>query len=168
MSALPSSAPSQSTKSSWQCCRCLCSNTNKKHCSLCLSYRDRVTPLITLQAKENAMDIVDCHRHSHSHSHGSYDDKNENTYPNFTAKEKKRKTATCGTNDIWGLTQNRLERYCTDVLLARLTKVRHLTCERVRPLSQLSDDGCAISRHVILLKLFLKLILKLLLNMCLG
>jgi hypothetical protein len=63
---------------------------------------------------------------------------------------------------------SRLERYCTDVLLARLTKVRRQTCERARPLSQLSDDGRTILCHIILLKLFLKLILKLLLNMCLG
>jgi hypothetical protein len=49
------------------------------------------------------MDIVDCHHHSHSHSHGSYYDKNESTHPNFTAKKKRKKTATCRTNDIWGL-----------------------------------------------------------------
>jgi hypothetical protein len=63
-----------------------------------------VTPLIPLQAKKNAMDIVDCHCHSHGHSHGSYFDKNENTHPNFATKKKKRRTATCGTNDvcIWG------------------------------------------------------------------
>jgi hypothetical protein len=60
-------------------------------------------PLIALQGKKNAMDIVDYHSHSHGHSHGSYSDKNENTHPNFAAKEKKRKTTTCGMNDIWGL-----------------------------------------------------------------
>jgi hypothetical protein len=32
---------------------------------------------------------------------------------------------------------SRLERYCTNVLLAHLTKVRRKTCERARPLSQL-------------------------------
>jgi hypothetical protein len=63
-----------------------------------------MSPLIPLQAKKNAMDIIDCHHHSHGHSHGSYYDKNENTHPNFATKQKKRRTATCGTNDIciWG------------------------------------------------------------------
>ncbi len=75
---------------------------------------------------------------------------------------------------------SRLERYCTNILLARLTKVRCKTCERARPLSRLWDDGRTILRHIIFLnillklflnlplKLFLNLLLKLFLNMCLG